>query len=119
MTGSQDTFVLMRAGFERLLSEVAIVWVSLTDHPRLEVPEHVRPGTGEITTFEYGLDLPVPIADLEITDAGIKATLSFSRVPCHTFVPWEAIVGIASVVCDRGAPVSPKPGTRPKFSLVP
>ena len=114
-----DMFGLMKAALEDLLSHEPVVRVIFTDHPLLVVPEGVRPGERETTIFEYGLNLPVPIYDLEIMEAGIGATLSFARVPRHTFVPWEAVVGILLPPQESVPPASPKTKPRPKLSLVP
>jgi hypothetical protein len=40
--------------------------------------------------------MPIPIVDLEVTDAGLSGTLSFSRVPHRTYVPWSAVYAITS-----------------------
>ena len=116
----KDLAGLMKAAFERLLSHEPVVRVAFVDHPSLDVPGSVRPKEGENTIFEYGLGLPVPIDDLAITDDGIRATLSFSRRPHPTFVPWAAVVGILLPFQEEPVP-SParKPGNRPKLSLVP
>ena len=115
----KDMSSLMRAALEKLLSEVSLVRVVFINHPLLVAPEGVKPEGGGTATFEYGLDLPVPIDELEITDEGIKATLSFSRIPRPTFVPWEAVVAILSPDQGPASPVPPKPKIRPKLSLVP
>jgi len=44
------------------------------------------------TALEYGYDMPNPIPDLEITEEGVSATLSFKQTPIKTFVPWGAVV---------------------------
>jgi stringent starvation protein B len=46
--------------------------------------------------------MPIPISDLEVTDAGISATLSFSRIPHRTYVPWSAVY---AVTCTNGCGV--------------
>ncbi len=46
--------------------------------------------------------MPIAIADLEVTDAGISATLSFSRIPHRTYVPWSAVY---AVTCTNGCGV--------------
>ncbi len=46
--------------------------------------------------------MPIPITDLEVTDAGISATLSFSRIPHRTYVPWSAVY---AVTCTNGCGV--------------
>jgi stringent starvation protein B len=52
--------------------------------------------------LQYGRNMPIPIADLEVTDAGVSATLSFSRVPHRTYVPWSAVY---AVTCTNGCGV--------------
>jgi hypothetical protein len=59
--------------------------VALPD--RLRSDGHVR--------LDYGYGLTPPIADLDISDEGIRATLSFSRIPFSTFIPWTAVYLIA------------------------
>ena len=49
--------------------------------------------------LQYGRNMPIPIADLEVTDAGVSATLSFSRVSHRTYVPWHAVY---AVTCTNG-----------------
>jgi stringent starvation protein B len=41
--------------------------------------------------LQYGENMPIPIPDLLVNDEGISATLSFSRMPHRTFVPWSAV----------------------------
>jgi stringent starvation protein B len=43
--------------------------------------------------------MPIPIIDLEVTEAGVTATLSFSRVSHRTYVPWHAVY---AVTCTNG-----------------
>jgi stringent starvation protein B len=45
--------------------------------------------------LQYGRNMPIPIPDLEITDEGVSATLSFSRAPHRTQVPWSAVYVVA------------------------
>jgi stringent starvation protein B len=45
--------------------------------------------------LDYGYGFTPPIPDLVIGDDGIRATLSFNRVPFATFVPWTAVYLIA------------------------
>jgi stringent starvation protein B len=44
--------------------------------------------------LQIGLNLPVPIRDLEIDDDGISCTLSFNRSPHFCFVPWAAVFAL-------------------------
>jgi stringent starvation protein B len=52
--------------------------------------------------LQYGRNMPIPITDLEITEDGVSATLSFSRVPHRTYVPWSAVYAIS---CTNGCGV--------------
>jgi stringent starvation protein B len=45
--------------------------------------------------LQYGRNMPIPIPDLEITDEGVSATLSFSRAPHRTTVPWSSVYVVA------------------------
>lgn len=100
-----------RAEFEDYLCRYREVRVAFVRHPGLLVPDSVLPAEGEACVLTYGLDSPVPIPDLGTDSRGIYATLSFSRSPCRTFVPWEAVVGV------RGyGELEP---ARPKLELVP
>lgn len=52
--------------------------------------------------LQYGRNMPIAITDLEVTDAGVSATLSFSRIPHRTYVPWSAVY---AVTCTNGCGV--------------
>ena len=52
--------------------------------------------------LQYGRNMPIPITDLEVTEAGISATLSFSRVSHRTYIPWHAVY---AVTCTNGCGV--------------
>ena len=52
--------------------------------------------------LQYGRNMPIPITDLEVTEAGVSATLSFSRVSHRTYVPWHAVY---AVTCTNGCGV--------------
>jgi stringent starvation protein B len=86
----QDAFLaLLREG-----------WTSLhldARRPGVIVPTHLR--TEAHLVLQYGHDLPIPIPDLEIDAYGVRATLSFSRTPQLTVVPWSAVYVVA---CDDG-----------------
>ena len=58
----------------------------------VEVPRWL--GTDSQLVLQFGLDLPLPIPDLRIDDAGIFGTLSFNRTPFACSVPHEAIFAI-------------------------
>jgi stringent starvation protein B len=52
--------------------------------------------------LQYGRNMPIPITDLEVTDAGVSATLSFARIPHRTYIPWSAVY---AVTCTNGCGV--------------
>src|SRR5450432_1656689 len=86
----QDAFLaLLREG-----------WTSLHLDARRSgviVPAHLR-GEAHLV-LQYGHDLPISIPDLEVDDYGVRATLSFARLPQLTVVPWSAVYVVA---CDDG-----------------
>jgi stringent starvation protein B len=41
--------------------------------------------------LQIGLNMPIPIHDLKVSDEGISCTLSFSRTPFWCRLPWHAI----------------------------
>jgi len=49
-----------------------------------------------ILVLRIGLEMPIPIPDLEIDDAGITATLSFDRTPHAVVVPWQGVFGMVT-----------------------
>ena len=79
--------------------------------------------------LQYGRNMPIPIPDLDVTDQGVSATLSFSRTPYRTHVPWSSVYVVA---CTDGrgilyyedvpqevslsAPPTPSPVARPLAS---
>ena len=44
--------------------------------------------------LQIGLNMPVPIRDLRIDDAGVFGTLSFNRAPFTCMVPWHAVFAL-------------------------
>lgn len=44
--------------------------------------------------LQVGLDLPIPIPDLRVDEAGVFGTLSFNRAPFTCDVPWDAVYGM-------------------------
>ncbi len=78
------------------LSMMSEGWVSL--HLDARRPGVVVPGpfaSHPHLVLQYGRNMPIPIPDLEVTEAGVSATLSFSRVPHRTYVPWSAVYVIS------------------------
>jgi stringent starvation protein B len=44
--------------------------------------------------LQVGLNMPVPIPDLEVNDDGIACTLSFSRTPHYCWIPWTSVFAL-------------------------
>jgi hypothetical protein len=83
--------------FQALLREG---WTSLHLDARragVIVPPHLRAEPHLV--LQYGHDLPIPIPDLEVDEDGVRATLSFSKNPQRTVIPWSAVY---VVTCDDG-----------------
>jgi len=75
-------------------------WTSLhldARRPGVIVPAHLR-GEAHLV-LQYGRDLLIPIPDLEVDEYGVRATLSFSRTPHLTVVPWSAVY---IITCEDG-----------------
>ena len=56
------------------------------------VPERLRQQPQVV--LQVGLDMPVPIPDLRVDDAGVYGTLSFKGVPFTCFVPWDSVFAL-------------------------
>jgi hypothetical protein len=95
-----------KATFEQLLCNHAQVFVALDGGADgVVLPEHLR--TGQVV-LDYNLNAAIQIPDLEATDQGIRATLSFSREPFATFVPWTAVIGMVGKETPKETPKRPK-----------
>jgi hypothetical protein len=66
----------------------------------VDLPDRLRGSSNVRLDYGYGLTPPIP--DLTIDEDGIRATLSFNRVPHRTFIPWAAVFLIADFA-GRGA----------------
>jgi hypothetical protein len=106
-----------KATFEKGLAGYYLVHLAVICDPEVILPVFLKTPLWmerkDVVHLEYGLDMAVPITDLVVTENGVAATLSFSREPYHTFVPWKAVVGFA---CEDER--SPEPKPRPKLGLV-
>jgi len=49
--------------------------------------------------LQIGLNMAIPIPDLEVDEAGLSCTLSFNRAPHHCQIPWNAVFAL---VGDNG-----------------
>ncbi len=79
-----------------LLQQSPTVFVSFDPRQeRVVLPTHLR-RTPRLL-LQYGMNMTVPIPDLDVGTEGIGATLSFSGSPSWTFVPWAAVFAI---ICD-------------------
>lgn len=44
--------------------------------------------------LQIGLNMPVPIPDLDVSDHGLSCTLSFNRSPFHCRIPWPSVFAL-------------------------
>jgi hypothetical protein len=44
--------------------------------------------------LQVGLNMAVPIPDLDVSEEGIKCTLSFNRRPFFCSIPWKSVFGL-------------------------
>jgi hypothetical protein len=102
MNANSVPVVPLRDAFEYLLCHGGVKVALDGNAPDVQLPDHVR---DDHVVLWYELDpVGVPIPDLEATDQGISATLSFSREPHKTFVPWSAVKGIGPLRPEQAAP---------------
>lgn len=101
-----------KGAFERFLSCSRVLVMVNPSAPGVVLPPHLTVGHDAIM-LDYNLDAVIPIHDLEATDQGISATLSFSREPHKTFVPWAAVL----IMAANPRPVE-RSRERPKLKLV-
>jgi stringent starvation protein B len=80
--------------FSTLLSRGDVLVKLDARHDAVSVPAGFKDSFELV--LHYGLSLPIPIPDLDIGETGVTATLSFSREPHTTFVPWSAVYVIWS-----------------------
>jgi stringent starvation protein B len=52
--------------------------------------------------LQVGLNMPVPIKDLQLDDEGMSCTLSFSRSPFFCVVPWSSVFAVIGCEDGRG-----------------
>lgn len=103
--------------FEDMWPPLGVAIAILDRHfPGLIIPDYLRNEEGPLI-LRYDAEPAIPIPDLELAQSGISATLSFQRTPYKTFVPWEAIEEMCSIVSPSPPENPPKKG--PKLSLVP
>jgi stringent starvation protein B len=75
------------------LLEQATVYVHLD--PRGEavrVPPHFKRQPQLV--LQVGLNMPVPIKDLQVDDDGVSCTLSFNRSPHFCVIPWTSVFAL-------------------------
>lgn len=75
------------------LLERSSVFIHMDPRPdEVKVPPQFKKAPQLV--LQIGLDMPIPIPDLEVDDDGIRCTLSFSRTPFYCIVPWSAIYAL-------------------------
>lgn len=107
-------------GFLECLAKCFSLIVAVdTTAPGLVIPQYLKDEGGSCF-LEFGLNLAIPINDLEVTVEGIRATLSFKREPHPVFIPWCACQAIQTKGMPGVAelpPVRPAPEPRPRGNL--
>jgi hypothetical protein len=101
-----EVSIAAKDAFEHLLCRGGVAIAVDARQPGVVLPEHLL---GIDVVLNYELDPPVPIPDLEATAEGIRATLSFSRTPFATFVPWGAVTAMGPMRPDQLVEKQKKP----------
>lgn len=99
---------LLQEAFISLWKSEGVLIAVNHHHPDAILPSYLK--DRENVVLDYDPFAIVPITDLVTDSEGIRATLSFDRIPCKTFVPWEAVLGIQPRLSQNQAPSqAPKP----------
>jgi hypothetical protein len=77
-----------REALEFLLARAPVVRVFARRVTGAAVPEDLA----DDFALDIGLNMPMPIPDLEVDDYGVAATLSFNRLPFKVWLPWAAVI---------------------------
>ena len=119
MTDSEgSTMTISAESFNLFLGRYYSVFLYVRCDPEVVVPDYLRTlewlsrGRARGPRVRSGHAGPRGRPGGETLE-GSAATLSFSRVPCHTLVPWGAVEFV------RGSGVRSATPTRPKLKLVP
>lgn len=77
------------------LLEVDSVFVHLDPrHENVRVPQWFKKQPRLV--LQVGLNMPVPIRDLDVGEQALSCTLSFSRRPHFCYVPWKAVFALVN-----------------------
>jgi hypothetical protein len=95
-----STGPLKRASLRKLLRDDTVMVILDGRHPGVVLPEWLR--AEPQVCLDLGYDMPIPIPDLELHEAHIQATLSFSRRPFRCVIPWEAVYALRPHRSDEG-----------------
>ena len=98
--------------FEDLLCHNGVALALDPSVAGVAMPPHLRDRPHVV--LQYELEPVVPIHDLDVTDEGVRATLSFDRQPWPTFVPWTAVLAMGPMHPARVE----TPPKRPKLRAV-
>ena len=80
---------------DKLLSEAMSVFFHLDPRRKgVVVPPQFKRESRLV--LEFGLNMAVPIRDLEVTEEGIAGTLSFNRSPFWCFLPWKSVFAMVT-----------------------
>jgi stringent starvation protein B len=75
------------------LLEQATVFVHIDPRPaEVHVPAWFKRQPQLV--LQIGLNMPVPIPDLDVSDHGLSCTLSFNRSPFHCRIPWPSVFAL-------------------------
>lgn len=64
-------------------------------HTQVKLPEYLIEAAQPVG-LNIGFEMAVPIPDLEVDASGIQGTLSFSRTPFFSYIPWEAVLQVSA-----------------------
>ncbi|MCL2824266.1 MAG: ClpXP protease specificity-enhancing factor SspB, partial [Polyangiaceae bacterium] len=84
-----------RKVFEALVAEAPSVFLHLDPRrDNVRVPAHFR--NNPMLVLEIGMNMRVPIPDLDIDERGVNCTLSFGGRPFWCSIPWTSVFTIVA-----------------------
>jgi stringent starvation protein B len=92
MEGSMPTLPRKKAVALELLERTSVFIHLDPRRPGVIVPQNFLKQPQLV--LQIGLNMAIPIVDLDVGDEGISCTLSFNKRPCFCYLPWDAIYAL-------------------------
>lgn len=102
-----------RSTFENMHAIGAVLVHLNASYPLVGVPAKFLDGVH--LNLRFGAAVRPPVRNMVVNEEGVRAVLTFSRVPHTVFVPWAAVFGMTSeTACGLAADVRVWPKSVPE-----